>query len=857
MLLKITKYSHHFSCDTPFTQVRNFLNDFAHQYAEKEVKKVKGRIQISYPKVYASINVNRTSFRFHINTFQQFIDFMIRYNFPTNQYQIVTAEGFDPDDSDMNITAPYPPHDYQVPLIEYLCDTGIQKVLSLQTGRGKATSVNAPVLTPTGWRPIGDLQPNDMVVTPDGSEVKVLSIHPQGKRQMYKFTFRDGRTVKADGDHLWKVYYINTSPHKRWRIATTKEIMRWMAMPNPRVYIPLIEPFKGFHQDEVPIDPYLLGALLGDGCITGISPLSICNPDAEIIDSVREKVEALGLELSAPGSNTIDYRINRGNCPDGMVLKTLLARVGLLGRRSNDKFIPPIYLDAPLEVRRELIRGLMDTDGFTSTDGTISYTTVSPQLAEDMQYIIRSFGDQCKISKKIKHYTHNGEKKQGQLAYQLNIRSKKPSEYFNLSRKKDRTNDDNQYSKDLKLHIKSIEPVGVEEAVCIAIDHPEHLYVTKDFIVTHNTFTALHAIARIKKRTIIVLPGKYVERWVGDLCGADKVLDLTPSDVRLVRGSAAMVTLLEDGVAGTLTEKVIIITATTLYNYYKAYNENSVDYESYPCPPYDMYKVLGVGVRIIDEVHENIHLNYTQDLFTHIYKTISLSATLEFDNKTTDRMCNILFPKSMQVNNGEWVKYINCVGLYYELDQPTKLRWTAPGMGSYSHTTFEMSLLKRPQSLKKYTAMIVDLINNICIKKRDPDDKILIFAATKDMCTHLTNAFKNQWPLMTINRYVGEDDYENLISAEMVVSTLLSAGTAVDIPGLRYVLMTTARRSSQSNIQALGRLRQMKKKPDVNPEFYYLINRDIPKHIEYHKHKMEIFKDKVLNHKTMETHYRI
>lgn len=508
MLLKITKYSHHFSCDTPFTQVRNFLNDFAHQYAEKEVKKVKGRIQISYPKVYASINVNRTSFRFHINTFQQFIDFMIRYNFPTNQYQIVTAEGFDPDDSDMNITAPYPPHDYQVPLIEYLCDTGIQKVLSLQTGLGK-------------------------------------------------------------------------------------------------------------------------------------------------------------------------------------------------------------------------------------------------------------------------------------------------------------------------------------------------------------TFTALHAIARIKKRTIIVLPGKYVERWVGDLCGTDKVLDLTPSDVRLVRGSAAMVTLLEDGVAGTLTEKVIIITATTLYNYYKAYNENSVDYESYPCPPYDMYKVLGVGVRIIDEVHENIHLNYTQDLFTHIYKTISLSATLEFDNKTTDRMCNILFPKSMQVNNGEWVKYINCIGLYYELDQPTKLRWTAPGMGSYSHTTFEMSLLKRPQSLKKYTAMIVDIINNVCITKRDPDDKILIFAATKDMCTHLTNAFKNQWPLMTINRYVGEDDYENLISAEMVVSTLLSAGTAVDIPGLRYVLMTTARRSSQSNIQALGRLRQMKKKPDVNPEFYYLINRDIPKHIEYHKHKMEIFKDKVLNHKTMETHYRV
>lgn len=654
MLLKITKYSHHFSCDTPFTQVRNFLNDFAHQYAEKEVKKVKGRIQISYPKVYASINVNRTSFRFHINTFHQFIDFMIRYNFPTNQYQVVTAEGFDPDDSDMNITAPYPPHDYQVPLIEYLCDTGIQKVLSLQTGKGKAMSVNTPVLTPTGWRPIGDLQPNDMVVTPDGSEVKVLSIHPQGKLPTVIFDFGHSVESTSSLEHLWEVK-INGEV----QVLTSEEIIG-LFNTGTEVFIPRVD----------------------------------------VLD---------------------DYTV------------------------TNERWVK-----------------LLDI-----TSGEVT------------------------------------------------------------------------------------------ECVCISIDHPRHCYITEHGIVTHNTFTALHAIARTKKRTVIVLPGKYVERWVGDLCGKDKVLDLTTDDVRLVRGSAAMITLLEDGVAGNITEKVIIITATTLYNYYKAYNENSVDYESYPCPPYDMYKVLGAGIRIIDEVHENIHLNYTQDLFTHIYKTISLSATLEFDNKTTDRMCNILFPKSMQVNNGEWDKYINCIGLYYELDQPTKLRWTAPGMGSYSHTTFEMSLLKRPQSLKKYTDMIVDLINNICIKKRDPDDKILIFAATKDMCTHLTNAFKNQWPLMTINRYVGEDDYENLISAEMVVSTLLSAGTAVDIPGLRYVLMTTARRSSQSNIQALGRLRQMKKKPDVNPEFYYLINRDIPKHIEYHKHKMEIFKDKVLNHKTMETHYRV
>ena len=161
-----------------------------------------------------------------------------------------------------------------------------------------------------------------------------------------------------------------------------------------------------------------------------------------------------------------------------------------LGRcKSYEKFIPEIYLHASTRQRLELLQGLMDTDGYIDLQSTTSYYTTSQRLAYEVQYLVRSLGGIAAIGTKDPHYHHNGELRYGRKAYNVNIRYKVPSDLFKLSRKKERANDNNQYAKTLRLRIESITPVGYEECQCIEIDHPDHLYVANDFIVTHNSST--------------------------------------------------------------------------------------------------------------------------------------------------------------------------------------------------------------------------------------------------------------------------------------------------------------------------------------------------------------------------------
>jgi len=97
-----------------------------------------------------------------------------------------------------------------------------------------------------------------------------------------------------------------------------------------------------------------------------------------------------------------------------------------------------------------------------------------------------------------------------------------------------------------------------------------------------------------------------------------------------------------------------------------------------------------------------------------------------------------------------------------------------------------------------------------------------------------------------VKRYVEDDPYDNLMKPDIRVSTLQSAGTAVDIPNLATTVMTTAVSSSQANIQGLGRLREMK--DGRVPEFVYFACVDIKKHMEYHEKKREMLKDRTLEY---------
>lgn len=368
------------------------------------------------------------------------------------------------------------------------------------------------------------------------------------------------------------------------------------------------------------------------------------------------------------------------------------------------------------------------------------------------------------------------------------------------------------------------------------------------------TFCSNHATRKIGRRTLLVVKGMYVQRWIDDVT---ETFGKRPGMLMVVRGSSDLKTVIELGKAGQLDAGFIIITNTTLRNFIHDYEQSNgfknMDY-GYGCKPDELYQVLGIGLRVIDEAHQDFHLNFKLDLYTHVKSTINLSATLKADDPFLNRMYDLAYPQNIRMQGAEYDKYIAVKALLYRLRDVRRVRFKQRGRTSYSHVAFEESIMKQPDLLRAYFEMIADIVQTSYIHVFEEGQKMLIFCATVEMCTQLSKYLHKLHPDLSVNRYTAEDDYDVLTDSDIAVSTLKSAGTAVDIPGLRIALCTVAIGSRQANEQAVGRLRKNKA---FTPEFFYLVCEDIEKHVHYHNHKLEVLGDKVLSHKSMHTPYRI
>jgi hypothetical protein len=193
---------------------------------------------------------------------------------------------------------------------------------------------------------------------------------------------------------------------------------------------------------------------------------------------------------------------------------------------SHSKFIPEIYFTASLEQRFELIRGLVDSDG-TIDKSSVTFTSTSLELAKGFQQLIRSVGGIAKMKHKTNRtYMYNGTRKSCKDAYLVTTKFPKPWILASLTRKVTATNFKYQYGNTLKLNVADIKQVSTECVKCILIDSPDHLYITDDYIVTHNTITTatLSQLCEQYGRTIIIVPNKsLVEQTEEDFinCGLD------------------------------------------------------------------------------------------------------------------------------------------------------------------------------------------------------------------------------------------------------------------------------------------------------------------------------------------------
>jgi hypothetical protein len=394
-------------------------------------------------------------------------------------------------------------------------------------GYGKANLLSSDILTPNGWVKMGNIKPGMYVIGRDGNPTKVKQVFPQGKMEAYRVTMSDGSFTDVTGDHLWHVSTIhdrNDGSKNNFRILQTKEMMGKLRnyRNNRQFSIPMVSPVQ-LNERKLLIDPYLMGALLGDGGLT--KGVSFSNPEIEIQDKIKLIVNSYGLLLSPTKSRPKkDFDITKGN--NGRKINSVLDAIkkyGLYGKKSDEKFIPNDYLYNTAENRLRILQGIMDRDGYTNKNGQqTQITTTSLLLAINIKELVQSFGGTVSQSIKNPKYTYKGEKKNGKKAYVLTVRLPADIAPFTTQKHLRKYQPKTKYQP--IRFIESIEPRGKYEAQCISVEAEDHLYVCDQYIVTHNTWAAIFNIAQaldagLCSRPFIVVPNQVYKQFYSEIKG--------------------------------------------------------------------------------------------------------------------------------------------------------------------------------------------------------------------------------------------------------------------------------------------------------------------------------------------------
>jgi phosphate starvation-inducible PhoH-like protein len=378
-----------------------------------------------------------------------------------------------------------------------LLAAGTIEIAPLAYMRGRAQPVATPVLTPDGFRPIGSLTVGDLVIGSNGKPTPVIGVYPQGEKDIYRVTTQDGASTLASGDHLWAVATrADRRRGKPLRVLTTREMIGHLRANHYHRYeLPLHNAPVRFPYREVPMDPYALGLLLGDGCLTGTNTPGFATGDPEL---------AWELQLRLPGIQVRpkqgpDYQLSQATAPGDVItlenpVTGVARRLGLHGTRSATKFVPDLYLHNSAKVRLAVLQGLLDTDGgpVTQKDRTcrIQYTTTSARLRDDVIFLVRSLGGIAyhrtrPALGRAPGRAHGRPVYHRHDAHIVDIRLPEGIEPFGLTRKRDAYHAAGG-GRPMRF-IESIEPAGTAEAVCIAVAAADSLYTTEDFLLTHNT----------------------------------------------------------------------------------------------------------------------------------------------------------------------------------------------------------------------------------------------------------------------------------------------------------------------------------------------------------------------------------
>lgn len=280
--------------------------------------------------------------------------------------------------------------------------------------------LNTKILTINGWKDIQDIEIGEKLISTNGEE-SILLEKEHIQESLIFIEISNGTIINCSKNQLLPVNvqggfsYWNKELQKKckntkgFRLFSADKIFNYVNNNKTDIYIKDSPPVF-FPKKEIPVDPYILGLLLGDGSFRLGRP-QLTSMDNEIKESF----------INFAINNNYKYRVREGKSKASEIflykssclgLIEILKEYNLWNKLSKDKHIPEIYKNSDINDRISILQGLMDTDGHISNnkDRSFELSTVSKQLALDIQYIMESLGGRANITERPSIYTSNGQR---------------------------------------------------------------------------------------------------------------------------------------------------------------------------------------------------------------------------------------------------------------------------------------------------------------------------------------------------------------------------------------------------------------------------------------------------------------
>lgn len=354
------------------------------------------------------------------------------------------------------------------------------------------------------------------------------------------------------------------------------------------------------------------------------------------------------------------------------------------------------------------------------------------------------------------------------------------------------------------------------------------------------TLIACYVITKMKERVGLVLLPTYIEKWIADIAN---YTDITPDRIYIVQGNDSLIKLLNNP---NPDYDIIIFSIRTMSVYIKNWEYPDEGSARPEIAPYEIFNKLNIGVLLSDESHQELAALSRIILYSNVRKVLGLSATFLSNEHDTRKFQNLLFPDKTRISNiVKFDQHINGFKCPYKISRSIRIR--DKRQKTYSHIVFEQSIMNFKVLHIAYLEMIEYYLDIGYLSRKKKGDKCIIFFATIDMCTSMFRYLKHKYKDLKIRRYVSEDEYEQMLEGDIIISTVKSLGTAIDIPKLISVFQTVSIKSAIANIQSAGRLRKIE---NVKTNFYSIYCSNLATQSNLQEVREEVLKGQVRIWKT-------